>query len=1060
MMRKQTCCGVACGVLTGITCLVLLAEPAAAQQKTTDAAAQEYAVIVALQGKRLYKKAAERWEQFIKDYPRNKRTDRAYHNLGACQLHLNDYEAAAKTYGILLQKFPKFASRDAAEFNLGLAQFNLAIKNKQPDDFRTAAKTFAAVPDNHPKSELVPSALYYQAECFYHAGDVNQAVPLYQQLVTDHPKSRLLPDAYYALGTAQQELGLFTDAAATYESFTKQFPDNRLSDECRLRRGLCLFNAEQFKDSEKIFSDLSKKSDFPFADLVLLQLAQCRHKADDQQKALQILETLLKKYPESAYQATALLEQGQCLYETGKFQDAEQPLKTVLALKKPGESANAAYWLAKTLIRLDKPADAVQVLDKAIAAYPDSPDLPLLRLTRVDALYEQPEKRANTVAMYVEFATKHAEHELAPHALYMAGFAALVVEDYAAAAKHSAAFLNKGDWAEHELIPDVLFVAGESRLLAEEPDIAEAEKHYVRLLKEFPEHDQSPRAQVRVGFCRFQTQKYDDVVRTLSQAVKQLKQPELQAEAHLLIGRSHSEAGRTEDAVKAFQSALNAHSDWPRADEVRLRLAIKLRTQEKLSEAENHLKKILADFPESRFRGETLYELGQIAEAQQKHDDALKRYRTVLAEFDGSDSAPLAAYGIGHVLFLQGKFDAAAEAFTQLLDKYGESDIAAQGRYDRGIAYYRLQKYDAALKDLQTFLATKPSEDEAREARFAVALCQIGLKKHGDAVDTLQGLLNDTPDDEPADRIYYELAYAQKELQQNQQATATFQQLVDKYPDSEFVAEAWYNIGRSYRDAEQWKQAGDAYSAGAKTAKTPKWREALQYELGYVRYRTEKYKEAADTFVSMLKEFPEGAHAVGATHLAGECLFKQGEWSKALPYFEQSIEHKDERYLARSLYRAGASAARLKQWSTSQKHYEALLKRFPKFDQRIDARYGLGLALQMQEKLDDAREQYKQVLTATKGKNTKTRAQAQFMLGECDFREKKYEDAIVRYVEATIYPDKDLQAQCHYESGRCFIELKRYDEALESLKTVVEKYPDSTEAKRASQLITSLKKKS
>jgi len=1045
---------------TGTLCLFLCAVASAQKQtakKDDPVATQEYIVNTKLMRDPLFGEAETRWKKFLKDHPKDSRIDRVHHHLGACQLHLKKYEDAAKTYRTLIAKYPKFKSLDAARYNLGLALYNLAGKSKKPEDFRAAAKVFSAVAAEHPTSTLAPTAAYYRAECLYHAGDVKQVLPVYAAFIKKFPESDLLPDVYYALGTTQQELGSFAAAAKTYRRFTKEFPKHKLADECKLRTGLCLFNEEKFQQAESIFAPLAKKNDFPFVDLALLQLAQCRHKAGKPQDALGKLRTLLKKYPQSSYRTAALLETGQCLFETGKFQQAEQPLREVVKAKSD-ESANAAYWLARTLLQRDKPAEAVAVLDKAISNYPKNPDLPLLNLTRIDALYEQPEKRKSTVAQYAAFAAKYPDHELTPHAQYMAGFAALATEDYPAAAKYSAAFLNNRKWEQHPLVPDVLFVAGESRLLGEKPKLAEAETFFSRLVDKHPKHAQVPQARLRLGYCRHQAKKYDEAVALLSTALKELKQPELVAEAHLLIGRSHGDAGRDMQAITAFRDALKAHPKWERADEVMLRLAIKLRLQEQTDEASKHLTTLLSKFPDSRFRGETLYELGEIAESKQKYDDALRRYREVLEKHADGSSAPQAAYGIGRALFAKKDFEGAAKAYGVLMTKYPKSPLAAQARYDRAIAYHRLEKFQPALSDLQTFLANKPAESEAFEARFAVALCQVGLKRHDDAVKTLQQLLKEQPADASPDKLYYELAHAFKALKKEKAAQAAFHSLVTKEPDSPHAAEAWYHIGLAHRNAEQWKQAATAYATGLKAAKQTNWREELQHELGYVQYRTGKYADAAETFAAQLKAFPKGRHVNAATYLAGECRFNQSKWSQALPYFVDSIKQNDPRYHSRALYRAGACAARLKDWSASRKHYTALLQADPKFEQINDARYGLGMAYQMQDKLDEARTEYRRILEATKGKNTRPRAQALFMLGECNFREKKHKRAIVRYVEAALYPDKPLQAQCHYEIGRCYIELKNRGEALKSLKTVVNDYPNSGEAKLAAQLIESLQK--
>ena len=70
-------------------------------------------------------------------------------------------------------------------------------------------------------------------------------------------------------------------------------------------------------------------------------------------------------------------------------------------------------------------ADAVAVLDRAIADHPRSSLLPQLVFTRISALYEQPQRRKETAALYSDFASTYPDHELTPRAVYMAALAAV-----------------------------------------------------------------------------------------------------------------------------------------------------------------------------------------------------------------------------------------------------------------------------------------------------------------------------------------------------------------------------------------------------------------------------------------------------------------------------------------------------------------------------------------------------------------------------------------------------------------------------------------------------------
>src|SRR5437764_9748583 len=137
----------------------------------------------------------------------------------------------------------------------------------------------------------------------------------------------------------------------------------------------------------------------------------------------------------------------------------------------------------------------------------------------------------------------------------------------------------------------------------------------------------------------------------LTQAGKELLVPAVVAEAHLLIGRSHHEAGQAAQAVAALEKALQAKPGWERGDEVLLALAQGLRAQKKLAEATARLKQLQGAYPKSPLRAHALYQLGQIAHDQKKDEEAVALYEQTVAQFPRSELAPQARYAIGMVWF-------------------------------------------------------------------------------------------------------------------------------------------------------------------------------------------------------------------------------------------------------------------------------------------------------------------------------------------------------------------------------------------------------------------------
>lgn len=1059
MLRlHSTRCVLSRTVLAMLLAGVTLTGPTLRAQDTDEkdaAAVRDYRVAYGLQKKKLFTQAATRWQNFIKAHVDHRLQPNANYHLGVSQFQAGKLPEAATAFRTVLQKYAKFPSRDGAQFNLSLVLFRTAEASQKPEDFKVAATEFANVAKTYGQSQYVPSALYYQAESLYSSGDKAAAVPVYQSVVQKFGDSPLLPGVFYALGTCLQDLEKPAEASGAYAEYLKRFPAGPQAAECRLRLGVTLFDQKKYPEAQKEFATAAAIPEFTFADYAVLQHAQCLFQQDKLKEAAAIYETLPQKFAESQYVPAARLAAGKCWYRENDFNKAAAALQPVSAVKTLAEAPEASYWLGRSLINQKKPQDAINLLTQAAKDYAASTFLPQISLAQIDAAFEIPDQRAATAAQYAAFAAKFTDHELAAGAQYRACFAAHNVKDYPAAAAHGEKYLANGAWAKHTARPDVMFLTGESYLLTETPDFAKAEASYRRLIAEHAESSYVPQARLRTGYCLYRGAKFDDVVAWLNQSVAALTEPGQKAEAWLLIGRSHSDQKRHAEATKAFQTSVQSNPKWTRSDEVVYALALSHLAQEQVAPAKTELQKLVSQFPESALKARGHFHLGEIATAEKQYDPAIASYREALKLNPDESLGAAAQYGITSAAFEKPDYAVAVAECSALLTKYPQAETAPGALYLRGLSYQRMDKFPEAAKDLSEYVAKNAEGPNVPDALFALALSQIGAKQHDAGVTTLNTLIGKHADYAQVDQALYELAFAYQATDKSEESTAAFTRLANEKADSPLAPEAWFRVGEFHESKDDPVKAEAAFMAGLKIAKEPGLGERLSYKLGWSQYEQEKWKEATATLQQHVTKFPEGTLIADASFLAGECAYKAGDFQASLPHYQKVIGLKSEKYVARALYRSGDCAAALKNWPASRTFYDTLVKGHPKFEQIDEARYGHGWALQNENQLDQAIAVYEAI---PKGRNTETAAKACFMMGECRFGQKKYDEAVIHFIEVTEgYSFPEWSALSSFELGRCFIELKEPERARETFEQFMKDYPEHARAKDATALLTSLK---
>jgi len=1053
--------------------LLLLPPTPACSQENQSAAVRAYNVAAALQNGGLYPRAAARWTDFLQKYPKDTRIDRATYYLGICQLRTKKYPESTATFKSLIAKFPKFADLDGAHYNVAMCSYQIAVTSKKPADFLQAAVAFEAMVKTFPKSTHAPRACYFQGESYYAGEKLKEAATAYAQLTTSYASSPLLASALYALGTTKQELSLPAEAETTFKAFLANaaLAKDPLASEVQLRLGLSQFQQKKYAESDKTLAIAAALPEFPLADLALLRQGQSRMELGNYDQSIPLFTSLISKFADSTHKPAAQLAAGRCYYQLEKYPDARKLLEPLAKLQLP-QSPEAAYWLGRSFIKQKSPQEAFALLDQVSKTTKDSAFLPYIQLTRIDALYEIPDRRKETLALYEAFVKQYPKHSLTPQAHYMSAFAALGEKDYAAARSRAESFLTAAPNQKHELTPALLFIAGEGYLLNPDEATAEAnrtkaETFYQRLVKEYPQHKRVSSAQLRIGWCLYQADKFAESHALLTATLPKLTEASQKADANFLLGRNSAALDKHPQAIAAYTAALAADVQWVRADEVFLATGRSHRQLKNLPAAIERFTQLAAKYPDSIHRAPALFELGEIAQEQSNHDQAIVFFTEVQQKYAKTEFGPLALYGLGTAQYAKQAYPIAQAHLTALLATKPQAPLLNQAHYLRGLTYQRLKNYPEGIKDFQIFIASKPTADALWDAKYGLALCHVGAKQPDPAIVVLKDLQATAPAYQFADKVLYELAHAQLSKMLAPEATATFKSLGEKHKESPLAAESWFYVGKFHaelaaktaeaaKQQTEWTSADLAFSTGLTSKPVDELHEKLFYKLADVRFQLKNYPGAGQILQQQISKFPAGELIDPARYLAAECFYRQDDFTKALPLFTLVASRKVEAYHEQALYRAGTCAKNLKQWEPSRQHFAALLAQFPKFEQVHEARYGLAWSHQQLKQFPQARALYEQITRETE---TVTAAKARFMIGELEFGDGKYESAIEQFLSVAVgYPYKEWRAMGHFEAARCFMQLKQNDKAMASLQIIIKDHADHPKAKDAAKLLAELKK--
>jgi len=340
------------------------------------------------------RKAAEQYDQLLTRYEKNfdkgksEFDGRAEYitsgiiNLGLTYSKLNETDKAVATYAMMPKSNPEYgravffrgqAFVDAGRTDEAVKIYRDMVNDKSlSEDWRSRAAIelasnltkagrhdeaiaeYRRIITEYPKSEFVPTAMYYVGSSFYEIEpktpeNMNSAIEAFKEVIAKYPKSETSPWAYVGMMAAYDQLKDYNSIVTSAEEMEALFVDSKISridealDMARRRKVDAMQRMEEGMDTDTLVGEMRKIVANPVGE-------------EDGRAAAQMRIAMLmfgeKRYGEAIQDFEYLLE---------KF---------------PGKYVGAAYYqISASAYWMDDYAKAIDAANKGLAATDLTPDV-------------------------------------------------------------------------------------------------------------------------------------------------------------------------------------------------------------------------------------------------------------------------------------------------------------------------------------------------------------------------------------------------------------------------------------------------------------------------------------------------------------------------------------------------------------------------------------------------------------------------------------------------------------------------------------------------------------
>lgn len=909
---------------------------------------------------------------------------------------------------------------------------------------------------------------YNEANADFSAGkfaDAAKKLEAIVKMITDPNEQQMLGPIYITLGAAHFNTPDYAKAIETFKTYIQKYPASDRVMEARLSLAQSYLLNKSYKEATELYEQLERIP--AYRDKAIAAQVQIYKEQDKKDLMVKMMEKLGSGEIKSFLQARGALQLSGYYADLDKPDDALRVLNKVIS--KP-EFIDNLIPVNSTAIKLADALAEKKRFEEAIRTYRwVKPRADVIRYSK---------DRISLFERRIEANNKAAIGN--PQALSAANLQNNELKGYIAEQQALLAELEKAP----DFAPALLF--RQARAWYEWEKKWEAIVCYDRLIHLFPKAEEAEQALYGIvlayadlnqaGLCQQACERYikqfpegpnAGTVGYLSGAVSLQngdpktaeaffgimieKQPNSQyrEEMMMLVGHAKFMQGRWDDARKDYEKYLETFTSWKNKEEVSYRLACIDVFTGKYEDALKKLDIYLTAYPNGEFRQDAKYRIAVCYYAAQQYDDVAKKCEAWIAEFPKDPMLGEVYSLLGDALAAQDKHEEAATAYERSYKSATTDEVLVYSLFEASKQMQKVGKWEALASMFEQFIKQNPEHQAAVAGMYWIGRAKTKMGKTEEAkaflIEQLTKYLNE-PKREAVENLLNQLAQLCLKRPSAPPPPPT-----DSASATPVVTAATGAIAPAEPTSQKTTSPVDSAPAAAPVAEPPPWDPFAEFErliapleqianptgkarLLYARgdlFELKRQPQKKTEIIGRLaNEFKLEDLSPALLGRVGDYVLAQGDRAKAGTYYSRLKEDflKSE-YLDFAYTGLGDIAYQEKQYDKALELYDTALDKVGATFKLKDATLGKARTLIELARYDEARKLFEQVASIKEWRGEAT-AEAVYQLGEIEFRQGRYFEAIAHYRRVFVAYQKFLPwvARAYLRTSDSFDKAgKRYD---------------------------------
>ncbi len=946
----------------------------------------------------LYEHAAEQLQQFLDTGPDRNLEEQAHYYMTLSQIALDSLRFEIYT-SRFLKNHPAGANAVALLEDMAGRKYRAERYSDAMDDY---ARAYRVESKEREKARL----LFWMAETARAMDSTDTSSSLYGQLADRYPDSEWAPVALYSRGQLYLDKDDFDRATGVFEDMRKRYPTHPQTRQIGTALGEMYYRQQRYEEAiQALRSELAYLEEEALLKAILLIAESYNYLGEFDQAAAQYRRYINLSRDE--------MQARPAHYGLGWVYHKQHVFHWA------GDSFAKAAMGGDELARKARYYEAINRklggrYDLALEAFRKFGDRYRTGFWVEEAYYEWGltaiELGRYDLAIEVLQQLVRSDQELKdPGKVY-----SLLGEAYFANNEFSRA-VQAFEIAEQtaDVDPDMKRQAQFQRawVLYENHAYREAASAFYAVYRDKPSGELAAEALFWSADSYYNQRRWNDAIRQFERFLDGYPDHRFAGAAVYSLGWAHFNTRQFDRAIRYFTSFQNDHEPPPMAlfpydVDTQLRLGDSYYALGRYEEAVRNYERAEGADPGGDY---AIFQMGNSHYRNNHSFEAVQNFRRLLRIYPNSRLREQAQYNIGYIYFQIGNYDQAIQEFHELINRYPRTDWAARAQYQIGDAYYNAGNYEMAVNAYRELMESYPQSPLVVDAVNGIQFAQLAAGEEDTSLDILEEFLGRHPQTGTADQLRFRQAENLIRAGDYAEAVGSFRHYIRVTTNESMIPEAWYHIAEAHEQMGQRDQAIAAYREITEGHPQSDRMDPALLHIGRIELERGRHQNAINALEKLTGR--QGRLQVEALSTLGDAHLAAGNLNRAEDAYNGALESRSE-------------------------HEQSLL--------------GKGRVALQRGQLIDARQYFQRVADASSLENG---AKAQYYLGNVEQQRRNHEAAIEAYarVSALYSAFDEWVARAMLATAESYRQMGQAGRASQTLRDVVERFPDTEFARRASE---------